>query len=177
MHRLLFSHSVVSDSLQPHGLQHARLPCPPLFPRACSNSYPLSRWCHPTISSSVVPFSSHLQFCPAWGSFPMSQLFASGGQSIAVSVSASVLPINIVLISLRFYLFDFLAVQGTLKRMHRWLVANWELAPTLSCSSPTTCSVQPVSDINRCNNTNTEFKDRERPRSFIRHNVRKSRHL
>ena len=89
-----FSPSVVSDSLQPHGLQHARLPCPSPNPRACSNSCPSSRWCHPTISSSVIPFSSHLQSFPASGSFPMSQFFASGGQSIGVSASASVLPVN-----------------------------------------------------------------------------------
>ena len=90
-----FSHSVMSDSLQPHGLQHTRLPCPSPTPRACSNSCPLSRWCHPTISSSVVPFSSHLQSFPASGYFPMSQFFTSGSQSIGVSVSASVLPKNI----------------------------------------------------------------------------------
>ena len=77
---LLFSHSVRSDSLWPHELQHARPPCPSPTPRACSNSCPLSRWCHPTISSSVVPFSC-LQSFPASGSFPMSQLFASGDQS------------------------------------------------------------------------------------------------
>ena len=88
-----FSHSVMSNSLQPHGLQHARLPCPSPTPRA--NSCPLSRWCHPTISSSVVPFSSCLQSFPASGSFPMSQFFASGGQCIGVSASASVLPMNI----------------------------------------------------------------------------------
>ena len=94
-----FSHSVVTDSLWPHGLQHARHPCPTptlwVYPNSCS----LSWWCHPTVSSSVVPFSSsvipftsHLQSLPASGSFQMSQLFASGGQSIAVS--ASVLPVN-----------------------------------------------------------------------------------
>ena len=90
-----FSCSVVSNSLWPHGLQHARLPCPSLTSRACSNSCPLSWWCHPTISSSVVPFSSCLQSCPTSGSFPMSQFFTSGGQSIGVSASASVLPMNI----------------------------------------------------------------------------------
>ena len=88
-----FNFSVVSDSLQPHRLQYARPPCPSPTPRACSNSCPSSQWCHPTISSSVVPFSSCLQFFPASGSFPTSQLFASGGQSIGVS--ASVLPMNI----------------------------------------------------------------------------------
>ena len=89
-----FSHSVVSDSLQPHGLQNARPPCPSPTPRVHSNSCPLSRWCHPTISSSVIPFSSRLQSFPASGSFKMSQLFPSGGQSIGVSASASVLPKN-----------------------------------------------------------------------------------
>ena len=90
---MLFSRSVVSDSLWPHGLQHARLPCPSPSPRACSNSCPWSRWCHPTISSSAAPFSSCLQSFPASGSFLMSQLFASSGQSIGAS--ASVLPMNI----------------------------------------------------------------------------------
>ena len=92
---LLLSQSVMSDSLQPHGLQHARLPCPSLSPRVCSNSCPLSRWCHPAISSSVVPFSSCPQSLPASGSFQMSHLFTWGGQSIGVSASASVLPVNI----------------------------------------------------------------------------------
>ena len=89
-----FSCSVVSNSLQPHGLQHARLPCSSPTPRTCSNSCPLSRWNHPTISSSVVPFSC-LQSFPTSGSFPMSQFFTSGGQSIGASASASVLPMNI----------------------------------------------------------------------------------
>ena len=80
-----FSRSVMSDSLQPHGLQHTRLPCPSPTPRTCSNSYPLSWWCHPTISSFVVPFYSCLQSFPASGPFQMSQFFASGGQSIVVS--------------------------------------------------------------------------------------------
>ena len=90
-----FSRSVVSDSLPPHGLQHARLPCLLPTPRAYSNSCPLSQWCHPTISSSVVPFSSHLQSFPASVSFPMNQFFTSGGQIIGASASASVLPMNI----------------------------------------------------------------------------------
>ena len=89
-----FSHSVVSDSLQPHGLQHTRLPCPSLTPGVCSNSYPLSRWCHPAISSTVIPFSSRLQSFPASGSFPMSQFFTSGGQSIGASALPSVPLIN-----------------------------------------------------------------------------------
>ena len=83
-----FSCLVLSDSLQPQGLQHTRLPCPSPILGACSNTCPLSRWCHPTISSSVIPFSSCSQAFPASGSFPMSQLFASGGQSIGVSASA-----------------------------------------------------------------------------------------
>ena len=90
-----FSCSVMSDSLRPQGLQHARPPCPLPTPRVYSNSCPLSWWCHPTISSSVVPFSSHLQSFPGSGSFQMSQFFASGGQSIGVLASASVLPMNI----------------------------------------------------------------------------------
>ena len=89
-----FSRSVVSNSLQSHGLQHTRPPCPSPTPGVYPNSCPLSQWCHPTISSSVVPFSSHLQSFPASGSFQMSQLFASGGQSIGVSASTSVLPMN-----------------------------------------------------------------------------------
>ena len=88
-----FSHSVVSDSLWPHGLKHTKLSCPSPTPGACSNSCPSSQWCLPTISSSVVPFSSCPQYLPASGSFPVSQLFASGGQSIGAS--ASVLPMNI----------------------------------------------------------------------------------
>ena len=89
-----FSRSVVSDSLWCHGLQHPRLPCLSPTPEACSNSCPLCRWCRPNISSSVIPFSSRLQSFPASGSFPMSQFFASDGQCIGVSVSASVLPVN-----------------------------------------------------------------------------------
>ena len=90
-----FSHSVVSNSLRPHGLQHARLRCPSPTPGAYSNSCPSSQWCHPTISSSVIRFFSCLQSFPASGSFQMSQFFTSGGQSIGVSASASVLPVNI----------------------------------------------------------------------------------
>ena len=85
----------MSNSLRSYGMQHARPPCLSPTLRAYSNSCPLSQWCHPTISSSVVPFSSHLQFFPKSMSFPMSQFFASGGQSIGVSVSASILPMNI----------------------------------------------------------------------------------
>ena len=90
-----FSCSVMSDSLQPHGLQHARPPCPSPTPWVYPNSCPLSRWCHPTTSSSVAPFSSCPQSFPASGSFQMSQLFAWGGQTIGVSASVSVLPKNI----------------------------------------------------------------------------------
>ena len=90
-----FSLSVVSDSLQLHGLQHARPPCPSPAPRACSNSCPSSQWCHPIISSSVIPFSSCLQSFPASRSFPVSHFFPSGGQSIGASASASVFPMNI----------------------------------------------------------------------------------
>ena len=86
--------SSVALSLWPHGLQHARPPCPSPIPRVYPNSCPLSQWCHPTISSSVIPFSSCPQSLPPSGSFPMSQLFASGGQSTGVSVSTSVLPMN-----------------------------------------------------------------------------------
>ena len=90
-----FSCSVMSDFLWPHGLHHARLPYPSSTPRVYSDSCPSSRWYHPTISSSVIPFSSHLQSFPASGSFPMSQFFTSGGQRVGVSASASVFPMNI----------------------------------------------------------------------------------
>ena len=110
-----FSHSVMSDSLWPHGLQHTRPPCPSPTPRAYSNSHPSSRWCHPTISSSVVPFSSCLQSFPASGSFPVSQFFASGSQSFSFSIS----PFNEYsgLTSFRMHWLDLLAVQGTLKSL------------------------------------------------------------
>ena len=110
-----FGRSVESNSLQPHRLQHARQPCPTPTPGASSNSCPLSRWCQPTISSSVIPFSSHLQSFPASGSFPMNQFFASGGQSIGVSFSISPSNEYSGLISFRIDWFDLLAVQGTLK--------------------------------------------------------------
>ena len=105
--------SVVSDSLRPHGLQHARTPCPSPTPGVDSNSCPLSRWCHPTISSSVVPFSSCLQSFPASGSFQMSQFFTSGGQRIGISRSNEYSG----LISFRMDWLDLLAVQGTLKSL------------------------------------------------------------
>ena len=91
----LFSGSVLSNSLWPNGLQHNRLPYPSLSPRVCANSCPLSQWCHPTISFSETSFSSCLQFFPASGSFQMSQFFTSGGKSIGVSASTSVLSMNI----------------------------------------------------------------------------------
>ena len=90
-----FSHSVMSNSLIPHGLQHARLRCPSPTLGAFSNSWPLSRWCYPTISSSVIPFFSCFQSFPVSGSFPRSQFFPSGGQGIGASASAVVLPMNI----------------------------------------------------------------------------------
>ena len=92
---LLFSCSVLSDSLWPQGLQHARLPCPSLSPRTCSNSCPFSQWCHPTIPSSVIPFSSCPQSFPTSRSSPVRQLFASGGQSVGASASATILQMNI----------------------------------------------------------------------------------
>ena len=111
-----FSCSVVSASLQPHGLQHSRPPCPLPTPGACSNSCPSSRWCHPIISSSVVLFSSYLQTFPASGSFPMSQLFASGGQS-SFSFSLSPSKEHSGLISFRMDWLDLPAVQGTLQSL------------------------------------------------------------
>ena len=110
-----FNRSVVSDFLWPHGLQHARLPCPSPTPGVYSNWCPLSQWCHPTISSSVVPFSSRLQSFPASGSFPMSQVFALGGHKYW-SFSFSITPSNEYsgLISFRIDWLDLLAVQGTL---------------------------------------------------------------
>ena len=117
-----FSRSVVSNSLQPHEPQHTRPPCPSPTPRLQPNPDPLSQWCHPTISSSVIPFSCP-QSCPASGSFQMSQLFRSGGQSIGVSASTSVLPMN----SFRMDWLDLLAVQGTLKSLLHGpsLVVQW----------------------------------------------------
>ena len=111
-----FSRSVMSDSLQLHEPQHARPPCPSPTTRVYPNPCPLSRWCHPTISSSVVPFSSGPQSFPASGSFPMSQLFTSGGQSIGVAALTSFLPKN-TQISFRMDWLDLLAVQGALKSL------------------------------------------------------------
>ena len=123
----------MSDSLQPHGLQHIRLPCPSLSPRACSYSCPLSWWCHPTISSSVVPFFSHLQSFPASGCFQMSPFFTSGGQSIG-SFSFSISPSkeHSGLLSFRMDWLDLLAVQGTLKSL---LQHHSSKAPIFQCSA------------------------------------------
>ena len=106
----------MSDSLWPHGLQNARLPCPSLSLRVCSNLCPLSRWCHPTTSSSATLFSFCLQSSPASEFLPMSQLFPSGNQSIGVSASKSVLPMN-GLIIFRTDWFDLHTVQGTLRSL------------------------------------------------------------
>ena len=113
---LLFSH--LCPTLRPHGLQHTRIPCLSLSPGVCVNSCPLSQWCCPTISSSVAPFSSWSQSCPASGSFPMSWLFSSGDQSIGASASG-ISPSNEYsgLISFSLNWFDLLAVQGTLKSL------------------------------------------------------------
>ena len=128
---LQFSCSIVSYSLRPHGLKHARLPCPSPTPGAYSNSCPLSRWCHPSISSSVNPFSC-LQSFPASGSFPVSQFFASAGQSIGVSASISVSNEYSGLISFRMDWLDLLAVQGTLKSL---LQHHSSKASILRCSA------------------------------------------
>ena len=128
-----FSHSVVSNSLWPHRPQHAMPPCPSPTPRVYSNTCPLSQWCHPIISSSVVPFSSCLQSFPASGSFPMSQLFASGGQSIGVSASTSVLPVNIQdWFPLGWTGWISFAVQRTLKSL---LQQHSSKASILGCSA------------------------------------------
>ena len=126
-----FSHSAVSDSLRPHGLQHTRPPCPSPIPGAYPNSCPLSQ-CHPTISYSVVPFSSCLQSFPASGSFQMSQFFTSGGQSTGVSASESVLPMNTNEHSFRMDWLGLLAVQGTLKSL---LQHHSSKASILRCSA------------------------------------------
>ena len=119
-----FSRSVMSDSLQSRGWQHTRLPCPSPTPKACSNSCPSSRGCHPTILSSAVPFSSHLQSFPASGSFPMSQFFASGGQTLEFQPQH-------LKISFKIDWFD-LAVQGTLKSL---LQHHSSKASILPCSA------------------------------------------
>ena len=141
IHMCVLSRFSPFDSLWPHGLQHARLPCPLLTPGACSNSCPLSHWWHPTISSSVVPFSSCPQSFPASGSFQMSQMFVSGGQNIGVSASTSVLPMNTQdlsllgwtgCISFRMDWLYLLAIQGTLKSL---LQHHSSKASILLCSA------------------------------------------
>ena len=112
-----FSRSVVSNSLWPHELQHAKPPCSSPTSEVHPNPCPLSQWCHPTVSSSVVPFSSRPQSFPASGSFQISQLFASGGQSIGASASTSVLPVNTQDYLFRMDRLDLLAVQGALKSL------------------------------------------------------------
>ena len=121
----------MSDSLQCHGWQHARPPYPSPTPGVYSNSCPLSWWCHPTISSSVIPFSSHLQSFPASGSFQMSQLFTSGGQSTGVSASTSVQYSNeyLGLISFRMDWLDLFAVQGTLKSLFQHQSSKASILP------------------------------------------------
>ena len=126
-----FSHSVF-DSLQPHGLQQARLPCPSPTPGACSNSCPSSQWCHPTISSSIIPFSSCLQFFPASGSFLVSGPFSSGSKRISFSFSISPSNKYSGLISFRIDWFDLLAVQGTLRSL---LQHHSSKASVLLCSA------------------------------------------
>ena len=137
----------MSDSLQPHELQHVRPPCPSLSLGVCSNSFPLSLWCHPTISSSVTPFSSCPQSFPAAGSFPKSRLFASGGQSIGTSALASVLPMYIQcwfplgltgLISLSFKRLSRVFFSTTVRK-HQFSGAQtslWSISECLVCASP-----------------------------------------
>ena len=128
-----FSCSAVSDSLQPHESQHARPPCPSPSPRVHANSRPSSRWCHPAISSSVIPFSSCPQSLPASESFPMSQLFTWGGQSTGVSALSSVLPMNTQdWSSFRMDWLDLLAVQRTLKSL---LQHHSSKASIIQCSA------------------------------------------
>ena len=129
-----FNCSVVSDSLWPHGLQHARLPCSSPSPRFYSNSCPSSRWCHPIISFSVVVFSSSLQSFPASGSFPRSQLFTSGGQSIQVSASASVLSKDWFPLGLTGWIsFQF---KGLSRVFSNTTVQSWKSSALFSLYSP-----------------------------------------
>ena len=121
-----FSYSVMSNSLRPHEPQHTRPPCPSPTPGVYPNSCPLSQWCHPTISSSVIPFSSCPQSFQASGSFPMSQFFASGGQSIGITASTSVLPMHPGLISFRRDWVDLLAGQGTLTSLLHTTVQKYQ---------------------------------------------------
>ena len=130
----------MSDYLQSHGLQHSRLSCPSPTPRAYSNSCPSSHWCHPTISSSVGSFSSHVQSFPASGSFPISQLIVSSGQNIGVSLNLSPPNEFLGLISFRINWLDLLAVQGTLKSLLQHsskasiLPSSWWCHPTIPSS-------------------------------------------
>ena len=135
-----FSDSVLSSSLWHHGLQHARPPCPSPALRVFSNSCPLSQWCHPTISFSVVPFSSHFESFPASGSFPVSQLFSSGDQSIGVLASESVLPMNIQgwfllgiigVIFLQSRELSRVFLSTTIRRNHFFLDFSYKGCPTI----------------------------------------------
>ena len=125
-----FSRSIMSDSLRPHESQHARPPCPSPTPGVRSDSRPLRQWCHPAISSSVVPFSSCLWSFPAFGSFPMSQFFTSGVQSIGVSAQHQSFQWILGLISFRINWFDLLAVQGTLKTLLHTIVQKHQFFST-----------------------------------------------
>ena len=121
----------MSDSLQPHELQRTRLPCPSQSPGISSDSCPLSRWCHPTISSSATLFSSRLQSFPASGSFPMSQLFISGGQSTGVSASASVLPMNI----LDWFLLELTGLISVSSKGLSRVFSNTTVKPIIMCKT------------------------------------------
>ena len=146
---VLFIHSVVSDSLQPHGLQHARPPCPSPTPEVYSNSCPLSQWWHPAISSSVVPFSSCPQSFPASGSFQMSQFFASGSQSVGVSSSTSVLPMTIQ---------DWfpLGWTGWISLQSKVGKSKWKLWNILTLSSPVTLRIRVLCVEDRRHRCNIE---------------------
>ena len=134
------SHSVVSDCLSPHEPQHVRPPCPSPTPRVYPNSCPLSQWCHPTISSSVIPFSCPQSF-PASGSFQMSQLFTSAGWSIGVSASTSVLPKYSGLISFWMDCLDLLTVQGTLKSLLQHYSSKTSSLRCSAFNTPTLTSI------------------------------------
>ena len=140
MDSVQFSSSAMSNSLRPHGLQHTRLPCSSPTPRACSNSCPLSQWCHPTISASIVPFS-HLQYFPASGSFPRSQFFTSGGQNWSFSFSISSSNEYSGLISLRMDCLDLLEVQGILKSFPTTQFKNINSLVLSFLYSPTVTSI------------------------------------
>ena len=136
-----FSHSVASNSLRPCGLQHSRLPCPSPTPGACSDSCPSNQWCYPTISSSVVPFSTRVQSFPASGSFRMSRFFASSDQSIEASVSASVLPMNIQdWFPLRFTGWISLQSKGLSRVFSNTIVQKHQFFGTQLLYSPTLTS-------------------------------------